>query len=152
MITWSSYQFRPRVTHRVRYSVSTTALLTTSRSKEPSTVSLLVPPTEMITKESWLLGYNWLAHNLRVSRLEKSSSLGSSRCLPDVFPDLINSIKMGFVSLYLRYWVKWLVEAVLSFDHYYIKTTIQTIQNGCLNLLFRISVLLLCVITITKLY
>jgi len=88
MITWSNYQFRPRVTHKERYSVSTTASPTTLRSKEPSTVFLLVLPMGMITKESWLLGYNWLAPNLRVPRLERSSLLGLSRCLPDVSPEL----------------------------------------------------------------
>jgi len=88
MITWSSCQSRPRVTHRVRYSVSTMGSVMTLRSKGLSTVSLLVPPMVMITKESWLLGYNWLVHNLQVLRLVRSSSLGSSRCLPDVSRDL----------------------------------------------------------------
>jgi len=119
MITWSSCQSRPRVTRKVRYSVSTTALPMTLRSKVPSTVSLLVPPTGMITKESWLLGYNYPVHWLLEPRLEKSSTPGLLRCLPDVCRDLSYILLiMGFELIFFSgsdSLLRWLANLVYLF-------------------------------------
>lgn len=87
MITWSSYQSRPRVTRRVRYSVSTTDSVMTLRSKGLSTVSLPVPPMVMITKGLWLLDSSYPVHCRLPLRLAKSSSPGLLRCQPDVSLD-----------------------------------------------------------------